>query len=112
VITDGKSIGALQLAILPMTFWQTIIDLRRQGKIPKQWTLSDIRPHLKKRFSEGTILVVPVQQSISLDGKAKGNRVKNGRKPMAFRVALGRFELVDDPDGKLATFKRQGSDLN
>jgi hypothetical protein len=80
-----------------MTFWEAVTDLRRSDTIPKQWTISSIRPHLAKRFSEGTILSVPMNQSITVNGQVKGSLVKKGRKPMAFRIALGLFELIDDP---------------
>jgi hypothetical protein len=80
-----------------MTFWEAIAELRRTEKIPKQWTVSSIRPHLAKRFSEGTILSVPMNQSITVNGQVMGSLVKKGRKPKAFRVALGLFELIDDP---------------
>jgi hypothetical protein len=80
-----------------MTFWESIIELRKRGEIPRHWTISDIRPHLRKRFSEGTILTTPASQSISIDADRKGSLVKLGRKAMALRIAPGTFELLDDP---------------
>ncbi|MBI3662360.1 MAG: bifunctional DNA-formamidopyrimidine glycosylase/DNA-(apurinic or apyrimidinic site) lyase [Acidobacteria bacterium] len=81
----------------PMTFWQAIRDLRRRGKIARQWRASDLMPHLSETFSPRTIRTVPANQSVSRDGKVKGDYVKRGREAQAFRVGDGLYELIDDP---------------
>jgi len=40
---------------------------------------------------------VPANQSVSRDGKEKGNYVLRGAQPKAFRLGEGRYELIDDP---------------
>ena len=80
-----------------MTFWESVRDLRRHGRIPHQWCVADILPHLKRRFSVNTIQTVPANQSISVDGKEKGNYVLRGTKPEAYRLGEGMYELIDDP---------------
>lgn len=44
-----------------------------------------------------TIRTVPANQSISADGKEKGNYVLGGRKPAVYRLGDGKYELIDDP---------------
>jgi hypothetical protein len=81
-----------------MTFWSSVLELRKQQKIPRLWSLADLRPYLCHQFSEGTILSTPSGQSISLDGRLMGSLIRRGRKPMAIRVKPGVFTLVNDPD--------------
>ena len=80
-----------------MTFWESVLDLRRHGRIPRQWRVADIRLHLVGRFSPNTIRTVPANQSISRDRKVKGNYVLRGTPPEAFRLGDGLYELIDDP---------------
>ena len=80
-----------------MTFWQAIRSLRKRGLIPRQWRVADIRPHLENYFSINTIRTVPANQSISADGKVKGNYVLHGEEPQAFRLGDGLYELIKDP---------------
>ena len=80
-----------------MTFWESVRDLRRHGRIPRQWRVADILPHLKRRFSPNTVRTVPSNQSVSRDGKEKGNYVLRGIQPEAFRLGDGKYELIDDP---------------
>lgn len=79
------------------TFWETIHQLRKDGKIPRIWTRADIRPHLKGRYERSTIDTVPSNQSMTRDGSVMGDYVKKGLAAMAWRVARGRFELINDP---------------
>ena len=81
-----------------MTFWESVRDLCRKGRIPRRWRAADIRPRLNRQFSANTIRTVPANQSISRDGKEKGNYVLRGAEPMAFRLGDGLFELIDDPN--------------
>jgi len=80
-----------------VTFWESVRDLRRHGRIPRQWRVADIMPQLKGRFSVNSIRTVPANQSISADGKEKGNYVLKGAKPEAYRLGDGMYELIDDP---------------
>ena len=70
-------------------------ELRKHGRIPRQWRVGDIQPHLSQ-FSLNTIRTVPANQSISRDGKEKGNYVLRGTKPEAFRLGDGLYELIDE----------------
>jgi hypothetical protein len=94
-----------------MTFWESILELRKQRKIPRQWTVSTIRPFLSRRFSEGTILSVPLSQSVTENGAVKGNLVRKGRRAMAFRLEFGFFELIDDPEPRSKTEWSSGPQL-
>ena len=80
-----------------MTFWESVRDLRKHGRIPRRWCVADILPHLKGRFSVNTIRTVPANQSISADGKGKGDYVLKGAKAEAHRLGDGMYELIDDP---------------
>lgn len=80
-----------------MTFWESVRDLRNHGCIPRQWCVADILPYLKGHFSPNTIRTVPANQSISMDGKEKGNYVLRGAEPKAFRLGHGLYELIEDP---------------
>jgi len=80
-----------------MTFWQSVRDLRKRGRIPRRWRAADILPHLSRQFSVNTIRTVPANQSISADGREKGNYVLRGAEPQAYRLGDGVYELIDDP---------------
>jgi len=80
-----------------VTFWESIRDLRKEGRIPRRWCVADILPHLRGQFSVNTIRTVPANQSISVDGKEKGNYVLKGAKPEAYRLGDGIYELIHDP---------------
>ena len=92
-----------------MSFWDEIRELRRHGKIPRQWRIADIRPFLLDRYAENAIRTIPPNQSITPDGEMKGDYVlRRNRPPMAYRVDRGVFELIDDPwrnDGNRAVRK-------
>ncbi len=79
----------------PMTFWEAVRDARKRGLIGVRWRASDLRPHLEGAFSLNTIRTVPANQSITRDGKTKGNYVLRGRSPEAYRVGEGVYELID-----------------
>src|SRR5689334_17242082 len=93
---------AVLLVVRLMTFWESVIELRKRQEIPRIWTASHLRPYLHHQFSEGTILTTPAGQSISLDGRLKGGLVKRGLKPMAIRMKPGVFVLLDDPESEPA----------
>lgn len=78
------------------TFYEYIVKLRKNKKIPKRWRIRDIKPFLQGKFSSNTINVYPSNCSISLDGKTKGNYVKRGQSPKFYRVGEGAFELIKE----------------
>jgi hypothetical protein len=80
-----------------VTFWESVYELRKSGRIPRQWCVADILPHLKSSFSLNTVRTVPANQSLSRDGKEKGNYILRGGQPKAFRLGNGCYELIDDP---------------
>jgi len=79
-----------------MTFLKKIIQLRRDGKIPKKWKINDIKPFLESEFKESTINIYPYNSSISVDGKITGDFVKRGQKPKFFRFPGGYFQIIDE----------------
>ena len=79
-----------------MGFWEDVRLLREQKKIPKQWSRPDIRPFLDK-FAENTINSLPSNQSMTRDGRQRGNYVLRGSEPKAWRMGDGKFELIEDP---------------
>lgn len=78
------------------TFYESIVELRKNKKIPKQWRVHDIRPFFQNKFSLNTINVYPNNCSVSLDGKTKGDYVKKGQSPKFYRLGKGTFELIDE----------------
>ena len=81
-----------------MTFWESIRGLRKRNLIPRQWKVSDICPHLlEEGFSLNSIRTIPANQSISRDGKERGDYVRRRSQPKAFRLGDGVYELIDDP---------------
>jgi len=92
-----------------MNFFDKIVQLRRDGKIPKTWKISDIKPFLESEFKESTISIYPYNSSISVDGKIKGNFVKRGQKPKFFRLPGGCFQIIDD-NGDKGEVERSGSE--
>jgi hypothetical protein len=78
------------------TFWEAVRDLRKRGRIPRQWRVADIMSELKAQFSVNYIRTAPANQSISIDGKEKGNYVLKGAKPEAYRLGDGLYELIGD----------------
>ncbi len=79
------------------TFYEHIIELRKNKKIPKQWRVRDIKPFLLAEFGVNTINVYPCNCSIGRDGKIKGDYVKKGQSPKFYRLGNGLFELIDEP---------------
>jgi hypothetical protein len=80
-----------------VTFWQSVRNLREHQRIPRQWRAGDIQPHLKLQFSKHTIRTLPANQSISRDGKVKGNYVLRGMEEKAFRLGTGCMSRLTIP---------------
>jgi hypothetical protein len=57
------------------TFWEEIREMRRGGRIPKQWRVADIRPFLLARFAENAIRTVPANQSMN-EGRVQEGRLR------------------------------------
>jgi len=77
-----------------MTFWQSVRQLRNKGLIARQWRAGDLEAHLDTMFSVNTIRTVPANQSIGEDGTIKGNYVRRGMPPEAYRLGGGLYELI------------------
>lgn len=82
-----------------MTFWESVYELRKNRLIPYEWTRTDLRPHLLGKFAAGSISTIPSNASMTRDGKEKGDYVRRGREPEAWRVGDGKFQLINDPYG-------------
>jgi hypothetical protein len=93
------------------TFWETVRELRQARQIPRVWTRADIRPYLEASFTQSTINTVPSNQSMTRDGSEMGNYVMNGVAAMAWRVARGQFELIDDPETEDGASGLAGGDV-
>lgn len=80
-----------------MKFYEHIVALRRNGKIPVQWTIADIEPFLREYFQANTINIYPQNCSISPDGSKMGDYVKRlGQKPKFYRLGQATFVLIDE----------------
>lgn len=73
-----------------------IRDLRFQGKIPKKWSPSDLRPFLEGPFSRRTLSVYPNNHSASPDGLVRGYYVKRGMPAKYIRLGHARFVLKEE----------------
>lgn len=95
-----------------MGFWEDISGLRKTGKIPRTWKRADIRPHLQHSYAPRHIVSRPSNDSLSRNGQAIGDSVKKGSKPKAWRVGVGAFELIEDPQDSpsLQQAERQKAD--
>jgi hypothetical protein len=96
-----------------MSFWNDILELRRQELIPRQWRREHIIPYLEGKYRPNTIWTVPSNQSVSKDGRIRGNYVQRGMAPKAYRIAPGLFELIDEltqrpePSGRESVKRRR-----
>lgn len=81
-----------------MGFWEDVYELRTHALIPRLWSRGDIRTHLAGKYRPNTLNSLPSNQSMTKDGRVKGNYVLRGLEPRAWRIEPGVFELVDDPE--------------
>ena len=83
------------------TFWDCVYELRKKDLIPRVWKRADLRPYLDEAqgglFATNTVTAVPSNQSMTKDGREKGDYIKKGQAAKAWRVGGGKFELIDDP---------------
>jgi hypothetical protein len=84
------------------SFWENVRELRRRNRLPQKWRASDLRPHLEDIYRLSTIRTMPANWSISLDGAEAGENVKHGQRPQVFRLGGGLYELIDDPERRVA----------
>ena len=86
---------------IAMGFWNDVCRLRAENAIPRVWK----REHLMERLSyaPSTIRTVPSNWSIAREGTGIGDSVMRGREPKAWRVGVGTFELIEDPDDDEST---------
>ena len=83
-----------------MGLWEDIYELRLSNEIPRNWRVADLRKHLHHKYKENALKTMPANTSISCDGTIKGNSVKKGSKPRAWRVGppgSGLYSLIEDP---------------
>jgi hypothetical protein len=78
-----------------------IRGLRSQGKIPRIWSPSDLRPFLEGLFSKRTFSVYPNNYSVSPDGLVKGDAVKRGEPAKYVRLGQARFVLKEEYNDKM-----------
>jgi mRNA-degrading endonuclease RelE of RelBE toxin-antitoxin system len=81
-----------------MTFYEHIISLRKERRIPTIWRSEDIRPFLKNYFRSNTINVYPANCSITPDGKEAGDYVKKGQAPKFYRMGKGLYVVIEEYD--------------
>ena len=79
------------------TFWDHVYDLRERQRIARTWKTADLAEYLEDKFSVNYIRVNPHNASIAMEGDRIGDYVKKGGEPKVFRVARGRFQLIEDP---------------
>ena len=85
----------------PDTFWEHIFSLRAKGLIPLVWEKRDLREFLEKPggpFARNTISTLPSDYYISVEGTEIGGAVRKGATPRVWRVRIGEFQLIADPD--------------
>lgn len=90
----------------PGTFWEHIYSLRKKGLIPLVWERRDLREFLEKPggpFAHGTISTLPSDYYISIEGTEIGGAVRKGNTPRLWRVRIGEYQLIADPDDDAAT---------
>ena len=83
-----------------MSFWDHVNRLRASRKIPRRWKRTHLRPYLEQprgQYARSSIDTIPSNESISGDGVQRGDSVKRGREPKAWRLGYGEFELIADP---------------
>lgn len=85
------------------TFWESVYELREKHRIPQVWKRAHLRPYLERpngRFAPNAITTIPSNQSMTDDGKTRGDYVKKGQEPMAWRTGpagSGQYRLICDP---------------
>ncbi len=90
----------------PDTFWEHIFSLRERGLIPLVWQKPDLRTFLQKPegpFAPNTISTLPSDYYISREGTEIGGAVRRGSTPRVWRVTIGEFQLIADPNDNTAT---------
>lgn len=80
-----------------LNFWESVYKLRANRQIPFVWTRADLKQHLSGKFASGSISTIPSNASMTRDGKEKGDYVRRGQRPKAWRVGRGKFQLINDP---------------
>ena len=79
-----------------LSFDDYVRKFRTDGKLPRIWKTSDIRPLLKGIFSDNTIGVYPNNFSCTPDGLNKGDAIKRGLKPKYYRLGKSTFILIEE----------------
>ena len=87
-----------------MSIWDDIRVLRRNNRIPRQWKFADLRQHLTN--PDTSLRSIPANLSVTQDGAIRGNSVKKGSVPKAWRIGppgSGLYQLIGDPGDDAAT---------
>ena len=98
VPSEGES-NSMAVNERRLNFWESVYELRENRKIPCTWTRADLKPHLLGKFALNSINSIPSNESMTRDGKEKGDSVRRGQSAKAYRVGGGKFQLVNDPYG-------------
>lgn len=87
-----------------MGFWEDIYDLRQSGLIPRVWNRAHIRKALSDKYSANSYNIIPSNASLTREGAViAGDYMIKGVEPWAWRLGIGAFSLIEDPDDDEAT---------
>jgi hypothetical protein len=78
-------------------FWEAVRQLRRCNRVPTSWRVADILPLLRGKFSDNAIRAIPFNQSMTKDGKTKGDYVRRGRPREAYQDRAGPLSACRRP---------------
>ena len=82
-----------------MGFWEDVYRLRQVGLIPRVWTRSHIQESLSEKYAKDTIRAAPNYASLTREGAViAGDYIEKGIEPRAWRLGIGAFSLIEDPE--------------
>ena len=87
-----------------MSFWEDIYELRRTGELPKVWKWQDVDECLSEIYPDEDLAIYSNKASLTREGAVKaGDYMQNGAEPWAWRLGIGSFTLIEDPEDDDAT---------
>ena len=87
-----------------MGFWEDIYELRQTGALPKVWTWQDVDERLSESYPDDELAIYSSKGSLTREGAVvAGDHMKNGAEPWAWRLGIGAFTLIEDPEDDEAT---------
>lgn len=87
-----------------MGFWEDIYDLRQAGVLPKVWKWEHVNECLSERYPDEDLAIYSNKASLTREGAVvAGDYMKNGAEPWAWRLGIGSFTLIEDPEDDDAT---------